>query len=161
MSDGSPASLWPMDLRHPEGMTRVRTFPLLALTLLNLAVAARVPTVWIDMAQTPGPQFLWLPGGIDGVQFQGAVQVRGGWDVLSGGWQTQHQVTRGRGVQATPEQSRLARETGGRVMLVVQAPANLKGQSCVKGLQGQSWVKTLCLRAVPGGRGNAPEYVGR
>lgn len=129
---------------------------ILLLALLTLARAASAPpTVWVNMSQTAGPQILWLPEKVDGVQFFRA-RVQGDWDVLAGGWKSLHHVTRGVGVQASNDLSRIASETGGRVSLIVQAPDNLKHTSCLKGTSHGQWVVTLCLRAVQGGRGGAP-----
>lgn len=112
---------------------------LLVTLLLASGLTARAtstpPTVWVEMSQTAGPQILWLPEGVNGVQFFSA---------------------KGVGVQASPEWSRLARKTGGRVSLIVQRPANLAHTSCLKGVRDGAWVVTLCLKAVEGGRGGAP-----
>lgn len=132
---------------------------LLVTLLLASGLTARAtstpPTVWVEMSQTAGPQILWLPEGVNGVQFFSA-KVDGDWDVMAGGWKSLHRVTKGVGVQASPEWSRLARKTGGRVSLIVQRPANLAHTSCLKGVRDGAWVVTLCLKAVEGGRGGAP-----
>lgn len=76
--------------------------------------------------------------------------------MLAGGWKSLHRVTRGKGMQASADLTRVVRETGGRFSMVFAAPADFTKTSCLIGMKdGQPSVK-LCLRAVNGGRGGAP-----
>lgn len=108
------------------------------------------------MGVKAGPQLLWLPQDVNGVQFTGEVKVEGDWDVLAGGWKSLHRVTRGKGMRASSEMTRIVRETGGRFSMVFAAPVDFTKTTCLIGTKdGQPSVK-LCLRAVEGGRGGAP-----
>lgn len=133
----------------------MRSLILFLMLSASVTAVSSPPTVWVEMSQTAGPQILWLPENVNGVQFFSA-KVLGDWDVMAGGWKSLHRVTRGTGVQASTDLSRIASETGGRVSLIVQAPENPKHTSCLKGTSNGRWVVTLCLRAIEGGRGGAP-----